>query len=80
MVCRTAKRWSPVSYTHLDVYKRQILEAVGQVEERSPQTVREHMDKVQARMRELLGTATVDEPVSYTHLSRWTDARPPRRS
>ena len=41
--------------------RRTILEAVAVVEERSPQTVKEHMDKVEARMRELLDTATVDE-------------------
>ncbi len=38
-----------------------ILQAVAAVEERSPQTVREHMDKVTARMRELLDGAAVDE-------------------
>lgn len=41
--------------------RRTLLEAVAFVEERSPQTVREHMDKVQTRMRELLDGATVDE-------------------
>ncbi len=35
--------------------------AVGAVEERSPQTVREHMEKVEARMRELLAGVPVDE-------------------
>ena len=50
-----------------------ILEAVGQVEERSPQTVREHMDKVQARMRELLGTATVDEQRLLTEAALFAD-------
>ena len=49
------------------------LEAVGQVEERSPQTVREHMDKVQARMRELLGTATVDEQRLLTEAALFAD-------
>ncbi len=38
-----------------------ILEAVAAVEERSPQTVREHMEKVEARMRELLDGTPVDE-------------------
>ena len=38
-----------------------ILTAVSAVEERSPQTVKEHMDKVTARMRELLDGAAVDE-------------------
>ena len=50
-----------------------ILEAVGRVEERSPQTVREHMDKVQARMRELLGTATVDEQRLLTEAALFAD-------
>ena len=50
-----------------------ILEAVGQVEERSHQTVREHMDKVQARMRELLGTATVDEQRLLTEAALFAD-------
>ena len=50
-----------------------ILEAVYQVEERSPQTVREHMDKVQARMRELLGTATVDEQRLLTEAALFAD-------
>ena len=50
-----------------------LLEAVGQVEERSPQTVREHMDKVQARMRELLGTATVDEQRLLTEAALFAD-------
>ena len=50
-----------------------ILEAVGQVEEGSPQTVREHMDKVQARMRELLGTATVDEQRLLTEAALFAD-------
>ncbi len=38
-----------------------IRRAVAAVEERSPQTVREHMDKVEARMRELLAGVPVDE-------------------
>lgn len=38
-----------------------IRQAVAQVEERSPQTVREHMEKVEARMRELLDGVPVDE-------------------
>ncbi len=38
-----------------------ILAAVEAVEERSPQTVREHMEKVEARMRELLEGVPVDE-------------------
>ncbi len=38
-----------------------IRRAVAAIEERSPQTVREHMDKVEARMRELLAGVPVDE-------------------
>ena len=38
-----------------------ILTAVGEVEKQSPQTVQRHMEKVQARMRELLDGANVDE-------------------
>lgn len=38
-----------------------VLNLVGKVEERSPQTVQEHMDKMQARLRELLNGADVDE-------------------
>ena len=38
-----------------------IRRAVAVVEERSPQTVREHMEKVETRMRELLAGVPVDE-------------------
>ena len=38
-----------------------IRRAVAAIEERSPQTVREHMEKVEARMRELLQGVAVDE-------------------
>lgn len=38
-----------------------VLNLVGKVEERSPQTVQEHMEKMQARLRELLNGADVDE-------------------
>ncbi len=38
-----------------------IRRTVAAVEERSPQTVREHMEKVEARMRELLQGVAVDE-------------------
>ncbi len=50
-----------------------ILQAVAFVEERSPQTVREHMDKVQARMRELLETAAVDEQRLLTEAAIFAD-------
>lgn len=38
-----------------------ILEKVGFIEERSPQTVKEYNEKLKARMRELLGDVSVDE-------------------
>lgn len=50
-----------------------ILQAVEQVEERSPQTVQEHMDKVQARMRELLDGAAVDEQRLLTEAALYAD-------
>ncbi len=50
-----------------------ILHAVERVEERSPQTVKEHMDKVQARMRELLGDASVDEQRLLTEAALFAD-------
>lgn len=58
-----------------DVLSRRetLLEAVSVVEERSPQTVREHMEKVETRMRELLGTATVDEQRLLTEAAIFAD-------
>lgn len=53
--------------------RRLILENVSKVEERSPQTVREHMEKVEARMRELLSTATVDEQRLLTEAALFAD-------
>ena len=53
-----------------------ILQAVGQVEERSPQTVREHMDKVQARMRELLDGACRPAQRAYGRGAWFADAAP----
>ncbi len=50
-----------------------ILQAVEKVEERSPQTVQEHMEKVQARMRELLGDAAVDEQRLLTEAAIFAD-------
>ncbi len=52
---------------------RTILEAVAVVEERSPQTVQAHMDKVQARMKELLGSAQVDEQRLLTEAALFAD-------
>lgn len=58
-----------------DVLSRRdtILEAVGVIEERSPQTVREHMDKVVTRMRELLDGAAVDEQRLLTEAAIYAD-------
>lgn len=50
-----------------------ILQAVAVVEERSPQTVQEHMDKVQTRMRELLDGAAVDEQRLLTEAALYAD-------
>ncbi len=58
-----------------DVLSRRntILDAVTKVEERSPQTVKEHMDKVQTRMRELLDSAQVDEQRLLTEAALFAD-------
>lgn len=50
-----------------------ILEKVAVVEERNPQTVKEHMEKVEKRMRELLSTATVDESRLLTEAALFAD-------
>ncbi len=50
-----------------------IIEAVEAVEARSPQTVKEHMDKVTARMRELLEGAAVDEARLLTEAAIYAD-------
>ena len=50
-----------------------ILQLVEQVEERSPQTVQAHMEKVQARMRELLDGAAVDEQRLLTEAALYAD-------
>ncbi len=50
-----------------------ILSAVEKVEERSPQTVKEHMDKVEQRMRELLDNAAVDEQRLLTEAAIFAD-------
>jgi len=50
-----------------------ILKAVEFVEERSPVTVREHMMKVEARMRELLSGAAVDEQRLLTEAAIYAD-------
>ena len=58
-----------------DVLSRRafLLECVSTVEQRSPQTVREHMDKITERMRELLGTVTVDEQRLLTEAAIFAD-------
>ncbi len=58
-----------------DVLSRRLrlLDGVEQVEDRSPQTVREHMQKVETRMRELLGTVTVDEQRLLTEAAIFAD-------
>lgn len=58
-----------------DVLSRRdfLLERVALVEERSPQTVREHMEKITERMRELLGTVTVDEQRLLTEAALFAD-------
>ncbi len=50
-----------------------ILSAVAIIEERSPQTVREHMDKIETRMRELLDGAAVDEGRLLTEAAIYAD-------
>lgn len=50
-----------------------ILKAVSAVEERSPRTVQEHMQKVEARMRELLDGAAVDENRLLTEAAIYAD-------
>lgn len=56
------------------LYRRDlILKAVETVEERSPQTVKEHMDKVVARMQELLESAQVDEGRLLTEAALFAD-------
>ena len=58
-----------------DVLSRRafLLERVAVVEERSPQTVREHMEKITERMHELLGTVTVDEQRLLTEAALFAD-------
>ena len=50
-----------------------ILKAVAFVEEKNPQTVQAHMDKVTARMRDLLGSASVDENRLLTEAALFAD-------
>ena len=50
-----------------------ILRAVAVVEEKNPQTVQAHMEKVTARMRDLLGSATVDENRLLTEAALFAD-------
>ena len=50
-----------------------ILEAVGFVEERSPQTVAAYVQKLEARMKELLADTTVDEQRLLTEAALFAD-------
>ncbi len=50
-----------------------ILAAVEKIEQRSPETVRAHMEKVENRMRELLDGATVDEQRLLTEAAIFAD-------
>lgn len=50
-----------------------ILSAVELIEKRSPETVRLHMEKVEARMRELLDGASVDEQRLLTEAAIFAD-------
>ncbi len=50
-----------------------ILEAVAWIEQRSPETVRQHMEKVETRMRELLDGAAVDEQRLLTEAALFAD-------
>ena len=53
--------------------RQTILQAVEKVEARSPEIVREHMAKVETRMKELLSTATVDEQRLLTEAALFAD-------
>ena len=58
-----------------DVLSRRefLLTAVETVEARSPETVREHMEKVETRIRDLLDGATVDEQRLLTEAAIFAD-------
>lgn len=58
-----AMRYTEGEKMHDDIYSRGqfILENVAFIEERSPQTVKEYNDKLQQRVHELIGDATLDE-------------------
>jgi len=53
--------------------KQEILERVALIEERSPQCVTEYNEKLLARMRELLETASVDEQRLLTEAALFAD-------
>lgn len=50
-----------------------IEQAVEQIERRSPETVREHMEKMQARLHELLGAVPIDESRLLTEAAVYAD-------
>lgn len=52
---------------------RTIREAVGQVEQRSPQTVQERKEKLEARIRELLDGVPLDESRLLTEVAVYAD-------
>lgn len=58
-----------------DVLRRAdaILELVGQIEERSPQTVREYEQKLQQRLAEMLGDTNIDEQRLLTEAAIFAD-------
>ena len=53
--------------------RQTILDIVSQIEERSPQTVKEHNEKLLQRMQELLGSASVDEQRLLTEAALFAD-------
>ena len=50
-----------------------ILEAVGRIEERSPQTVQEYRQKLEERMKEVLADATIDPQRLLTEAALFAD-------
>ncbi len=53
--------------------RQTILDIVAKIEERSPQTVKEHNEKLLQRMQELLGSASVDEQRLLTEAALFAD-------
>ena len=61
----TGRAAYPVSYTHLDVYKRQ----VTQLAEPTEQEIRQMREEIEEAKKEK--SRAYHRPVSYTHLVRW---------